>query len=77
MNTIYRYKEGLSQILSSNIPPMHKMLPIEEIAQGYWKNWRKLSGCKDAFVWIKPDNVLTDIELLDLPENIFQGKRLL
>lgn len=73
MNTIYRYKEGLSQILSS-IPPMHKMLPIEEIAQGILEELAKLSGCKDAFVWIKPDNVLTDIELLDLPENIFQGK---
>ena len=73
MNTIYRYKEGLSQILSS-IPPMHKMLPIEEIAQGILEELAELSGCKDVFVWIKPDNVLTDIELLDLPENIFQGK---
>ncbi len=50
------------------------MLPIEEIAQGILEELAELSGCKDVFVWIKPDNVLTDIELLDLPENIFQGK---
>lgn len=73
MHTIYRYKEGLSQILSS-IPPMHKMLPIEEIVQGILEELSALAKCQDAFVWIRPDNVLTDIELLDLPENIFRGR---
>ena len=48
MNTIYRYKEGLSQILSS-IPPMHKMLPIEEIAQGILE---ELADCLAARMFL-------------------------
>lgn len=72
LNTIYQYQDGLSSLLMS-IPHLHQMLPVEELSEQVLKELSALTGSRDCFVWVKPDSVLMEPELADLPENIYWG----
>lgn len=72
INTIYQYQDGLSSILAS-IPHLHQMLPLEELSEQILVELKLLTTSLDCFVWVKPDNVLTELDMVNLPENIYLG----
>ena len=72
MNTIYQYQDGLSSILSS-IPHLHQMLPVEELTQQVLVELKRLTRSADCFVWVKPDETLTDLAEAEVPKDIYCG----
>lgn len=72
INTIYRYQDGLSSILEST-SHLHQMPSVEECLDEILEELQVLSGIKDGFVWVKPDNMLIDVNADDLPPGIYKG----
>ena len=72
INTIYRYQDGLSSILTA-IPHLHQMLPADELSRQVLAELKVLTKSRDCFVWVKPDSVLTGLGTAELPEDIYSG----
>lgn len=72
INTIYRYQDGLSSILTA-IPHLHQMLPVDELCRQVLTELKELTRSQDCFVWVKPDSILTDIDTAELPADIYRG----
>lgn len=72
IHTICRYQDGLSSILEST-SHLHQMPSVEECLNEILEEVQVLSGVEDGFVWVKPENMLIDVNADDLLPDIYRG----
>lgn len=72
IRTISRYQQGLSEILSA-IPRMHQTMPIEETSRNILKDYLRLVGGENGFLWIRPEAAVNNSTLIGLDSDVFVG----
>ena len=72
MKMIFRYQEGLSQILEA-VPKLNRFRPLEEFFTQVLRQLRILTGSRNTFAWFSLGDILPEENSQNLPRDTFRG----